>query len=489
MTTQAQIEVDARAIVNCLMSAPDPLPLVSACAVAGNAWQENLCRPITTGPKDHGSDGMMQWRLSRLIELQQRARWDTLPVQCQFFKDECKRDYPGLWAQLVAGSRSLETLTLNITDQYERPSAAGRVPDLRIGYARHVQRLFAGQPVPVPAPARKPNLFVIGDSIALGTAQALGCSCHAIEGASYATIATWEVPNVDTLIVSMGTNPGGKGPNALAAVRPALQTVANKASAAGVRQIIWIAPNYYPPLLSQERQIVQSFARSRDDPCVAFIAGADGIHPRSYAALANDVRSMITPIQAPIPAPVPAPGQTPAPIPVPMQVPRGLLVAIAWLLSNIFAGKGSTLLGLFGILFAFYPPVSPDKWVILILSLALIFLVGGKDHAPASEAEPAEIPEPEILPPPEPEPEPDMDPLLLIRVFETVVPLLEKVAPLLEQFGPTLNQINQTLSGHDKTLQELQGTIESQAQAGATANSKLSEFIDRLNMLVPPQHS
>lgn len=152
----AQIETDARTIVNCLMSAPDQLPLVSACAVAGNAWQENLCRPVTTGPKDHGSDGMMQWRLTRLTELQRRAHWDTLPVQCQFFKDECKRDYPNLWAQLVAGTQRLETLTLNITDQYERPSAVGRVPDTRIGYARHVYGLFIGQPAPVPTPAPSP---------------------------------------------------------------------------------------------------------------------------------------------------------------------------------------------------------------------------------------------------------------------------------------------------------------------------------------------
>ena len=42
------------------------LPLKSACAVTGNATQENLVKPVTEGPKDHGSDGTLQWRLDRL---------------------------------------------------------------------------------------------------------------------------------------------------------------------------------------------------------------------------------------------------------------------------------------------------------------------------------------------------------------------------------------------------------------------------------------
>jgi hypothetical protein len=149
MTTKDAILANARLVVRECMSGADPLPLVSAAAVAGNGWQENLMRPITTGPKDHGSDGLLQWRLDRLDELQRRKDWDTLPVQVQYFKDECKRDYPGLWRMLVnPGNRSLENLTLNICDIYERPSAAGRKPDLRIKYARQVYALFDTQPAP-----------------------------------------------------------------------------------------------------------------------------------------------------------------------------------------------------------------------------------------------------------------------------------------------------------------------------------------------------
>jgi hypothetical protein len=160
MATQAQIEANARIVVRSLMSGPDALPLVSACAVAGNGWRENLMSPLTSGAKDHGSDGLLQWRLSRLDELQRYKNWDTLPVQCQFFKDECKRDYPGLWAQLAnPGNRTLANLTANICDIYERPSAAGRVIDERIGYAKRVFALFdvAPPPQPLPTPAGVPQ--------------------------------------------------------------------------------------------------------------------------------------------------------------------------------------------------------------------------------------------------------------------------------------------------------------------------------------------
>ena len=37
-----------------------------AAAFAGNGSVENNMNPVTHGPKDHGSDGSMQWRLDRL---------------------------------------------------------------------------------------------------------------------------------------------------------------------------------------------------------------------------------------------------------------------------------------------------------------------------------------------------------------------------------------------------------------------------------------
>jgi len=158
------------------MSEPDAFPLVSACAVAGNGWQENSMQPLTLGAKDHGSDGLMQWRLGRLTELQRIPGWQTLQVQCRFFKMECKRDFPSLWAQLVnPGKRTIENLTANICDMYERPSAAGRALQYvsktgeelgRIPYAYKVKALFDTEtkmpPPPVPIPASVPQPMAQG---------------------------------------------------------------------------------------------------------------------------------------------------------------------------------------------------------------------------------------------------------------------------------------------------------------------------------------
>lgn len=146
--TEAEILTNAKVVVAALMGDPHPLPLISACAVAGNAWQENLIRPMTLGVKDHGSDGMLQWRLSRLDALKKLPDWNTLPVQAGFFKTECREQYPALWDQLVTpGTRTLENLTANICDVYERPSLAGRVLDKRIGYAKRVMALYKAPPV------------------------------------------------------------------------------------------------------------------------------------------------------------------------------------------------------------------------------------------------------------------------------------------------------------------------------------------------------
>lgn len=146
--SKARILSNSKIVVRELMAEPDPLPLVSACAVAGNGWQENLMEPVTKGRKDHGSDGLLQWRLDRLVALKQLKDWDTLPVQCQFFKAECKVQYPRLWAQLVEPKgRTLANLTANICDVYERPSRAGRELEARISYAEQV---YAANKLAVP---------------------------------------------------------------------------------------------------------------------------------------------------------------------------------------------------------------------------------------------------------------------------------------------------------------------------------------------------
>jgi hypothetical protein len=151
------------------------IPRVSAAAAVGNATEENSCRSVTTGTLDHGSNGLLQWRLDRLTGdgvpptpwgmqpwcIKNFGTWQDIVAQAAFFSYECMRDYKTLWADLVAGKESLATLTLNITDIYERPSVAGRVPDTRIGYAINFLNEWpttaAPTPPVIPAPLPQPT--------------------------------------------------------------------------------------------------------------------------------------------------------------------------------------------------------------------------------------------------------------------------------------------------------------------------------------------
>lgn len=152
------------------------LPLKSACAEAGNATQENRCLPTTEGVKDHGSDGLMQWRLERLSDMTSWCTthfgdWKTVKAQAAFILYETKRDYAILWNELLAGDKPLETLTANISAVFERPAKSaenlGYVPGTpgmegsspgRINFAYDVFKALDGTqiPLPIPLPAHPP---------------------------------------------------------------------------------------------------------------------------------------------------------------------------------------------------------------------------------------------------------------------------------------------------------------------------------------------
>jgi hypothetical protein len=136
-------------------------PMRSAAAIGGNATQENLCQPVTAGVKDHGSDGTLQWRLERLTGpdgLQpwcaaQQIPWDTLKSQALFTMHELEQpQYSALKGDLRLGLKSIETLTLNFCDAFERPSPAGRAADKRIAYAHDCLTILMRD---APAPAGK----------------------------------------------------------------------------------------------------------------------------------------------------------------------------------------------------------------------------------------------------------------------------------------------------------------------------------------------
>jgi hypothetical protein len=134
------------------------MPRVSAAAAVGNATQENNCLSVTLGALDHGSNGLFQWRLDRLTNCQAFGvrcfgLWGAIEPQAAFFSYECKGGYAGLWNDLVAGTKSLATLTANICDIYEVPAAASAALDQRIAYAT---AFLAAWPIVVPTPAPAP---------------------------------------------------------------------------------------------------------------------------------------------------------------------------------------------------------------------------------------------------------------------------------------------------------------------------------------------
>jgi len=129
------------------------------------------------------------------------------------------------------------------------------------------------------------KILCFGDSIALGTAQQLKCRYEASVGASYTLIASWAVdPGFDAIVISMGTNPGGKTSAQIEAIRPALQKVADKC---GTARLVWILPHFIP-----EASVVATFARERGETAVSFKC-TSGFHPDSYPALGRDVMAAL----------------------------------------------------------------------------------------------------------------------------------------------------------------------------------------------------
>lgn len=156
------------------------LPPVSAAAAVGNGTQENNCRSVTVGTKDHGSDGIFQWRLDRLTNMQafgvkNFGTWESIEAQAAYFSFECKGYYKPLWLDLAAGTKSLTTLTANICDQYERPAAESAALDARIKYATDFMAVWKPEPPvvvpPTPAPATggvllTPDQSIVVDALA-----------------------------------------------------------------------------------------------------------------------------------------------------------------------------------------------------------------------------------------------------------------------------------------------------------------------------------
>jgi hypothetical protein len=149
------------------------LSLIGACAVTGNASQENLVKPVTTGTKDHGSDGVLQWRLDRLDgprglkgwSAALGLPWDTLKTQAAFTLWELSNDprYFTLLKDLRDGKKKIETLVANFCWVYERPNKALAHLDKRISHAKSVYLILSKErKVPLPNKIGAGTAVVVG---------------------------------------------------------------------------------------------------------------------------------------------------------------------------------------------------------------------------------------------------------------------------------------------------------------------------------------
>jgi len=135
-----------------------------------------------------------------------------------------------------------------------------------------------------------PKHYVIGDSIAHGTAEALKWPGDYQDGRSYAIIAHTVIPhNLDVLVVSTLTNPQPKSHHDWLALEPSLVKI--REGAGPKTKVVWILPS---PKFRKERQVVIDFAHSHQDKIVSFVPGMDGIHPESYHHVATAVLASLS---------------------------------------------------------------------------------------------------------------------------------------------------------------------------------------------------
>ncbi|TGE00614.1 hypothetical protein [Methylobacterium nonmethylotrophicum] len=154
----------------------------------------------------------------------------------------------------------------------------------RLGIAAMVASLWI-------SPGAQAACMVVGDSVGVGIGMALKgvCSTSAKVGISSTAVAERVRAGGHWTIASLGSNdfPRGIQPaqrvQSEARVRGALATVSAKAG----DHLLLVLP------ANGARGLVQSWAASNGVKTVSFAPGGDNIHPRNYAALAQEIRSRI----------------------------------------------------------------------------------------------------------------------------------------------------------------------------------------------------
>jgi hypothetical protein len=129
---------------------------------------------------DHGSQGIAQWRLDRLTNLERFCEERGLAVtnlaaQLLFLEHELKDSYPKLNVMLKEGTRSIANLTANFSAMFERPSKRYENLDFRIAEAEKCTAAYT-PPAQPKAPIVAGTIAVVGTagSAAYASSQGIG---------------------------------------------------------------------------------------------------------------------------------------------------------------------------------------------------------------------------------------------------------------------------------------------------------------------------
>ncbi len=125
-----------------------------------------------------------------------------------------------------------------------------------------------------PSHAQTVPCAVIGDSISLGVSPVLPCAVNAKGGIPSGAV----IARVDPTVVNV-VSAGSNDPRNHNLASNLLQ-IRQRA-----KSVIWIVPVH-----SRAARLVRAAAKGAADPVVTFKPGRDGVHPRSYRALADAIR-------------------------------------------------------------------------------------------------------------------------------------------------------------------------------------------------------
>ena len=124
------------------------------------------------------------------------------------------------------------------------------------------------------------DCIAVGDSIAVGTGQAMHCTVRAHVGWSSSKIVTLSNGvKAELCIISAGSN-DPKNPKLIVN----LKKIRNNLDC---NKVVWIKP------INSTAANAVSAAKKGNDSVVSFTPSKDKVHPKSYSTLANSIKKVL----------------------------------------------------------------------------------------------------------------------------------------------------------------------------------------------------